>query len=373
MTQAIRQTRTAGRADQARNALRTLSRALGPGAQLPTVRELVRSLGISASTLDRILGELDGEGVIRRNHGQGVFVSSEMRVATIGIVIGFSLGEVGTSPFYSLFLGCARTRFATLGYGIRFYQDTEQPEGLSPLRDIVADLASGRVDGLLFLGARHPGKIAPLVQQRVPLVAFTDCPEFPHRFYLDYPAFVRVGVQALAEHGCRKLVLLLPFESAREPLCAAAIEAFHAAITATGLDPASSQFRLLYSARRANLEQPKDPHALQGFSLTLDTMSGPNRPDGLLSADDMLTQGALAALHKLGLYPGVDVVVATHTNRGSPALTGYESSLVQLQTDPADIAQQMIAVLEQMLRGSFPVPFECLLPPGAQTQRKESP
>ena len=372
MAKALSQNK-AGHADQARNTLRALCRTRGAGAQLPTVRELARSLGISASTLDRILGELDREGILRRNHGQGLFVAPEVRTATIGLVIGFNLSEVGISPFYSLFLRCARTLLASMDYGIRFYHDTEQAEGLFSLRDMADDLAAGRVDGLLFLGARHPETIAPLVRRHVPLIAFTDCPEFPHRFYLDYPAFVRTGVQRLAERGCSNLALLLPFESASERLCAAALEAFHTGLADAGLNAAPDHIRLLYSARRKNKDGQKDPHVLQGFSLTLELMSGTNRPDALLSADDMLTQGALAALHKLGLYPGKEVTVATHANLGSAALAGYAPSLLLLQVDPTAIARQMITALEQMLRGPLPPPFEYLLPPRNQSQRKKIP
>lgn len=54
---------------------------LGPGAQLPTVRQLAVELRINANTVARVYGELERAGVIETRRGVGSFVSATPAVA----------------------------------------------------------------------------------------------------------------------------------------------------------------------------------------------------------------------------------------------------------------------------------------------------
>lgn len=49
---------------------------LGPGAQLPTVRQLAVELRVNANTVARVYGELERSGVIETRRGVGSFVSA---------------------------------------------------------------------------------------------------------------------------------------------------------------------------------------------------------------------------------------------------------------------------------------------------------
>jgi DNA-binding FadR family transcriptional regulator len=49
---------------------------LSEGDQLPSERELARTLGVSHRAVREALGQLAGEGVIRKEHGRGNFVNS---------------------------------------------------------------------------------------------------------------------------------------------------------------------------------------------------------------------------------------------------------------------------------------------------------
>jgi DNA-binding LacI/PurR family transcriptional regulator len=357
---------TRNRTEVLRHRLGALSRELGPGAKLPTVRELVKRFGISASTLDRVLQELDRDGVIQRHHGSGMFVADRLRTATVGIVVGFDLGESGTSPFYSLFIRLARRHLTAQGYGVRFYHDADPAVDVFSLKDMAGDLAAHRLDGLVFVGVRHPEEVHRLVKQGIPVVAFTDCPLVAHRYYLDYPALVRSGVAELARQGCRCIALLLPFESAAERLCQAAESEFAMALAAAGLSAEPHPVRRLYSARRTQDGAEKEPHALQGYAMTCDLLAASNRPDALLSADDMLTRGALAALHKFNLYPGKEIAVATHANLGTHVFAGYEDAIVRIAFDPARMVSEMLALLQRLMAGETVPPREVLVAPQAE-------
>jgi len=48
-------------------------KALKPGEQLPTVRELAVSLNINANTVARVYADLEGEGYLSRRRGVGTF------------------------------------------------------------------------------------------------------------------------------------------------------------------------------------------------------------------------------------------------------------------------------------------------------------
>lgn len=81
---------------------------LGPGAQLPSVRELARDLLVSLITIRRAYADLEAEGLIVRRQGQGTFVSEGVagRVAArvqdqartgLGTAVGQAL-RAGLSP-----------------------------------------------------------------------------------------------------------------------------------------------------------------------------------------------------------------------------------------------------------------------------------
>ena len=50
--------------------------ALVPGDQLPSIRELAKSLAVNPTTIVKTYGELEHEGVIEMRHGRGAFVAA---------------------------------------------------------------------------------------------------------------------------------------------------------------------------------------------------------------------------------------------------------------------------------------------------------
>lgn len=66
--------------DQLRKAI--ASGALGPGAQLPTVRQLAVDLRINPNTVARVYRELEHAGLIATRQGSGTFVASKQPGAT---------------------------------------------------------------------------------------------------------------------------------------------------------------------------------------------------------------------------------------------------------------------------------------------------
>jgi GntR family transcriptional regulator len=52
------------------------SGVLGPGDQLPSIRELAQTLAINPTTVVRVYSDLEHEGVIAMKQGKGAFVAS---------------------------------------------------------------------------------------------------------------------------------------------------------------------------------------------------------------------------------------------------------------------------------------------------------
>lgn len=51
------------------------SGTLAPGDQLPSIREMAKTLAVNPTTIVKAYGELDHEGVVELRHGRGVFVA----------------------------------------------------------------------------------------------------------------------------------------------------------------------------------------------------------------------------------------------------------------------------------------------------------
>jgi GntR family transcriptional regulator len=52
------------------------SGTLGPGDQLPSIRELAQALAINPTTVVRVYTDLEHQGVIEMKHGKGAFIAA---------------------------------------------------------------------------------------------------------------------------------------------------------------------------------------------------------------------------------------------------------------------------------------------------------
>lgn len=335
-----------------------LARKLGAGAKLPTMQQLSTELGISVMTLNRALSELEAQGVLVRKQGSGTYVAENFDVKSVGLVYDRALLGASASPFGELLLHEAEDRAARGGERFSLFL----AEGGSRKRpvhdDLAAAVAERRVSGLLVM-TRHQNVVDWLLQRDIPLVALSYRPVAPHRVRIWHAQTARLGALELAKRGCERLALWIP--------AGVGIGANSGEESFEELDEfkeALADAKLEFSAERAwNLPKllsdagaDSGLNREQGRRAARLVFEGPRAewPDGIVCLDDDFTRGALVEMAKMGVRAGTDVQIATHTNRGSELLYGYEDVLIRLAIDPARVAAAMFEILETLMRGDEP-------------------
>ena len=342
-----------------------LAHTLGPNAKLPTVVQLRDQFGVSVATLNSALTELEAQRVIRRKHGVGIYVSRQIRHRNVCLLCDPSFFRAsGASPFWNLLVVQVRERAEAEREAFSFHFTADDPAvALSdevtsaPLQNgLVNDITNGRVDGILCVGVLKP-TMEWLSRQQVPIVTFAG--PGPYTVGIKTEEVIRVGVSALAEKGCQRIGYWSPVSPYRVcetslPLSTDETRFFEACVTGAGLVPNPALIH-----RNSPLVTPGEYHTLshqeQGFNMVMELFgpdSDPNqRPDGIISTDDMQTQGALTAFQRLNITVGTDIQIATHANVGSPVLLGWEDALTLIEVDPGEIVNHMFSKLECLMDG----------------------
>jgi DNA-binding LacI/PurR family transcriptional regulator len=365
-----------GKVEALAGQLRRIARERGPDGKMPTTREIRDALGVGMATLDNALSELEEQGVIYRKHGVGIFVSPRIHRKTVAVLMdASSFLAPGISPFWGMIWG-----FLVREAQARAEQEERDEEYVfnlvtvpsagsdTPLPELLArGVEAGRVHAALGVGLTAEAADW-LLRRGVPFVAFAGTSN--RRVVLDGRAVVREGVRALADHGCTRIGLWRPVP----PYQAVHLEfivhpeeigAFGEALTERGLTLQSNLVRqslhlIPHDGGKTTLTNQE-----QGFRLAMEVF-GPGgepvrRPDGIVSTDDMMTQGALAAFDRLGVRVGEDVRIATHANRGSHVLFGYEDRLARVEVDPEEIVRAMFAMLDRAFAGEAAGDYEVRL------------
>lgn len=338
--------------------LTDLAHELGPENRLPTMQQLCEELQVSVVTLNRALSELEAQHIITRRHGVGIFVSPRLQQKTIGLVYDRDILQAGTSPFASLLVEEARRRAADGHESFSlFLADPSSPKDTTPVHEDLAEaLKTRRLNGVIFVGEQNPTAARWIETQNLPLVALAYTPMTKWRVCLDHAETARLGVKALAAQGCKRIALLLPLGSgigrAPEAKSFAELDAFKSALKKAKLE--FDESLVWRHDELTSSVEPGETNQEQGFRAANELFVAKNRPDGAVILDDMMARGTLVALAKGGLRPGTDIKIATHTNKNSATLHGYEDDLIFIEVDPAQIVAALFAMLETLMNNEAP-------------------
>ena len=327
---------------------------LSPGSRLPTVRKISASLDVSTSTLDRVMVELEREGRIVRRHGSGVFVAEPKAATSIALVSGVDPFAVGQSPFYQIMGNRIRSVVGGKGLGFKFYLDPHfENHGMPSRREFLADLDNGNLLGAVFMATAHPAIFLSMNERGFPYVALSDCPDARHRFSIDSPSMVTLGVDQLAQAGCGRICLLTwdGFGSQVEQCH----ENFKKALRGNGLPLLAEA---IWTRKERRPDDDVFPRQVFGAIAAKEFLGQGAMPfDGMVCTDDMLCSGALSAFSEHSLFPGGGLLVATHANKGSPVLALAEKGLIKLEVDTESLVSDVLSCLSDLLEGKDIEPF----------------
>jgi DNA-binding LacI/PurR family transcriptional regulator len=338
--------------------LMEMAHKLGPGAKLPTMQQLSVDLGISVMTLNRALSELEAQNIIVRRQGSGTYVNDKIGIKTVGLVYDQQLIGASASPFGELLLQEAGRRAHEHGEKFSLYLSEPSPSGLPVHDDLSEDVKDRKVSGMLLMSSQKAA-VKWLVKQKLPLVSLSYLPQTPYHVRIFHAQTAYLGALELAKRGAKKIALWLPvgvgLGRSGSDKSFEELDYFARALKESGLKLDES---LVYNLENLTDEIKEGPsnqeQGLNAAYAVFDEKNKANWPDGIVILDDMMTRGALTALSQIGVVPGRDVQIASHTNKGSQTLFGYDKSLAILEIDPAEVAAAMFELLETLMRSETP-------------------
>jgi len=318
--------------------LREMAEQVGPDSRLPSVRELISSLEVSQSTLMAALQRLESQGVLRRRQGSGIFAAPAKPTGQFLIIID-PLLMIAPSPFWSMLLHDLTACFSAKPGEASLYFASPGPIDPNTLlasadlpQELWAGLQAGRYRGAITIGLTE-SLIHQIEDSGIRVTAFAGFSLSHVRLALLEAC--QIGVAELVALGCRRIML---YNTPYVPMQ----EAFMAAISMHGVEdcllPVSEPY---VDGRLENIRVTEmiTPGIRAGREIA--RMPAAERPDGIVSLEDMFTSGFLSALNEHGLAPGRDIQVATYSNVGSPVLETWSGKLIELMFSTADIAKAL--------------------------------
>jgi len=333
-------------------ALAALAQHLGPGAKLPTARELARALNVNGLTLTRSLEQLENRGILRCLQGSGIYVEAGAQQKRVALVFGENIFSPASSEFGSLMLRHSAKRAAEHNERVSFYIDMAAFNGaqVPANQDLVDALREKKIDGIIIVARSSEEQETWLRKQGVPVVRavarmgslVTKCDAVTY----DYRELVRRAVERMKLSGCRSFGLFAPL--------AEHAEIFREELLAVGVKPEADW---IYHPDNDD-SFPADLHEAAGRDFAEDFLIRCSRrkksqryPDGLVVTDDLLAGGVLRTLGDGGVKVGSDMQVVAHRNKGSSALSEWESAVSFILFDPEEIALALFRTLEDLMNG----------------------
>ena len=337
--------------------LNQLARERGPGSKLPTVQEIRQEYGVSVTTVQEALHALEATHVLFRRQGSGIFVSPYLHRKNIRVLLNGALacGE-GVSPFWGMLWGrcteAAQTRALSQDEALHFHLVAPNA-GLDAeyFAALESDVLTGRVHGILSIGLDDT--VSPWMRRpEIPHVAYAGDSHW--RVWSGDDSLIRVGINALAAQGCKRIGYW-NHVVAHAPAGVAALEKETFEDVLKALDLPVTPFALAHQRESADPEWAHLTIQEQGYRLAHRVFSAEASPfDGLFLGDDMMTSGVLVAFQELGVRIGKDIMLATGANAGSPILFGYENRLIRIEADPGAIVRAMFGLLDELMAGRPP-------------------
>ena len=345
----INSERPARKVAQVRSRIRSIAVTAGVGSKLPTVRHLCESCSASLSTVDRALQDLEAQGILERRHGSGIYVGAGAANTRICLLMGHDvMSSAEVSPFYpalrSRLAGISRERHWEVTPHIASVTvDGEHRNQIS--KELRYALEAGFIDGIIATISLHGGAAANFPD--IPVASFLPTASTPSTISIDYNALARLGVLELAAVGRRSIALITILGYARQSGFTDDLDGFAQGLQQCGLPWRSDRIIEAPAPIGQLNEETSAAWRGHGYAAMRRLLDSPDPPDAVVVNDDMAAMGVLQALQERP----ANVLVATHSNRGSSSETFLDLPCIVLEIDPGYIADRLVALLDDMLHG----------------------
>ncbi|WP_456269067.1 LacI family transcriptional regulator [Kushneria sp. AK178] len=330
-----------------------------------TLRDLAAHAGVSRSTVslvlqesplvarstrERVMAAVETLGYI---YNRGAATLRSARTHTIGVVI-----HDIANPFFGAMVAGIDDTLQTADYVPFLVSSGDDPTRQSRL---ITRLHEQRIDALLLCPAENtPETLLDTIERwGLPCIeVMRHVGESPRGHYVG--ADIRAGmiraVTHLAEQGHTRIALLTgPGHSSADR---ERMTGYQEAMQAAGLEP-DIRTGGNELTRRAGLER------------TLGILEAPTPPTALICHNDLMALGALLALHRRDLTPGIDCAVIGIDDSDEAALS--EPSLSSLATHPYAIGQTAAGLALDCLKAADGAPQRLVLDTSLRARASTDP
>lgn len=308
--------------------------------------DIARLAGVSVSTVSRALADSalitpqERARIQKIAHDAGYVINHAARnlrlqsTRTIGLVLpmGHSIHQTMTDPFLLELVGAITEQVVRQGYDLLISRDPD------PKPDWLKDLVhSGRFDAIVVLGqSNQHDAINEVATSYAPLVVWGALMD--GQIYTSVGTDNRLGCEMATAHllqrGRRSLVYLGPYHL---PEVASRYQGFLDAHTAHGIDPLPDHTRLCEFTPESALA------AARGL------LDGPEKPDGIVCASDVIALAVLDAAHEMGIEVPETLAVVGFDDVAQSRISHPPLSTVRQNIHSG--AKHMIDILFQKMRG----------------------
>ena len=325
-----------------------LSHKLAPGSKLPSTHELARSWNTHSATVHAALQPLVRDGLITRSHHAGTFVRQrEEKLTCVGVFARVAINE---SQYVQSLHRALKEELRLAGIEMDMWLDPRPEEEFAepwlPFLKAVENREFQAVivteTNLMYL--RWQSKL------RAPTVIHGG-ENFLNQVNYDMKQFAKISLQALADQGCRSVGMIIPLSTR----------------TSDGR-PSSGFFEHFIDVSRDLGLTIKDPWmrvaahegAMRGRSFEgygyeefLKLWSQPERPEGLIVADDVTARGVILALQQQHVRVPEDLKLVLHKNENIDLLCPMPATM--MISSERNTARVLIAQVQKQFRGE---PYE---------------
>lgn len=319
--------------------------------QFPSHRKIAEEVGVSASTANEALRILEREGCLERRHGSGTFVCGRAaEIKTIGI---YHLARLMT---------LSEGRFARTLYRCLIEQTEHSGRVVSPWPDVRPQLAreqgmpwteleeaaqTRKFEALIGLNVGRYTNASWLSRLPVPVAVFGSALRASVEF--DMGGFAEDAVQALARAGCRSVALVAPLYCATDVQPGSNYSSIFARFQAAA-DTAGLCVREEWVLSRERWDASR--YASQrrcGYEAFLRLWESPERPEGVIVADDVHAEGVVTAALEWRLRVPQELRFVFFKLAETDLVCPFSATLAEFSV--TDAARALIELVERQFAG----------------------